>query len=656
MFPLLRLLYKHFFITTMSFKNSFKSCCLGLALFLSALSAYARDGVAVVIDAVSYGKAHAELDGYVKTLEQKQGYRVYVVVDRWQVPDSIRARLMALHAQKRDAIVGAVLVGDIPVPMVRDAQYLTSAFKMDQTRDRRESSVPSDRFYDDFSLRFRPIGKDDKLPYYYYSLSADGAQRLSPDIFSGRIRPTDANGISRYDKLRAYLRKATAAKLNPERFSSVFVFTGDGSISESKPAHIDEFRGLMEHFPQLASTPGAFSYMDYDDAAPIRFRMMDELMRPDLSLAVLHHHGDWDTQYLNMRTNDNLTLSEINNYNFRPNARCVVFDACFNGSFHRDDCIADEYIFRDGKTVATLAGSVNIIQDKWYDRYLGLLACGVNIGYINQHTAYLESHVIGDPTFAFLPTPPAKGSADLQCRDMLEHVSRYNDQLLLHTLRTSPLATVRLQAFTMLTDRRSSLLDEAIATALDDNYEMLQRFAVNVMAKRGSDSLVPAFARLLTRTNLSKRVAFNADQAIQFFNKRLLAVAVDSCLAQMEGRLVKPDSFCAAVRGQVEKMGARWDSDIMSLLNDSLDHKHAMRQAGYMRIYCPAYLLPKVAEYTLRCTDNDVRKALLDVMGWHCLAYTSGACLEVARRIEADQSLPQDVRDEARRCALRIAN
>ena len=639
-----------------SFKATFRGLCLCAAFMLCALAAVARNGVAVVVDAVSYDSARAELDGYVRALEQCQGYKVYVVVDRWHVPDSIRARLMALHAQKRDAIVGAVLVGDIPVPMVRDAQYLTSAFKMDQARDRRESSVPSDRFYDDFGLKFKPLGKDSELPYFYYSLSPYGAQRLHPDIFSGRIRPTDANGTSRYAKLRAYLRKATAAKEHPEALESVFVFTGDGSISESKPAHIDEFRGLMEHFPQLAATPGAFSYMDYDDASPIRFRMMDELTRPDLGLAVLHHHGDWDTQYLNMRTNDNLTLSEINKYNFRPNARCVVFDACFNGSFHRDDCIASEYIFRDGKTVATLAGSVNIIQDKWYDRYLGLLACGTAIGYINQHTAYLESHVIGDPTFAFRPTPPAKGAADLQCRDMLDHSSRYTDDALLHTLRTSPLATVRLQAFTMLTDRRSSLLDEAIATALDDNYEMLQRFAVNVMAKRGSDSLVPAFARLLTRTNLSKRVAFNADQAIQFFNKRLLASAVDSCLAQMEGRLVKPDSFCTAVRGQVEKMGARWDSDIMSLLNDSLDQKHALRQAGYMRIYCPAYLLPKVAEYTLRCTDNDVRKALLDVMGWHSLAYTSGVCLDVARKMEADQQFPQDVRDEAARCASRIMN
>ncbi len=62
----------------MSVKNLFKSCCLGL-IFLCAA---ARDGVAVVVDVVSYGKARAEFDGYVKALEQKQGYKVYVIVKK----------------------------------------------------------------------------------------------------------------------------------------------------------------------------------------------------------------------------------------------------------------------------------------------------------------------------------------------------------------------------------------------------------------------------------------------------------------------------------------------------------------------------------------------------------------------------------------------
>lgn len=39
-----------------------------------------------------------------------------------------------------------MFVGDVPVAMVRKAQHLTSAFKMDEEHDWFESSVPSDRF------------------------------------------------------------------------------------------------------------------------------------------------------------------------------------------------------------------------------------------------------------------------------------------------------------------------------------------------------------------------------------------------------------------------------------------------------------------------------------------------------------------------------
>ena len=43
-------------------------------------------------------------------------------------------------------------------------------------------------------------------------------------------------------------------------------------------------------------------------------------------------------------------LSDI--HAIRPNARFVMFDACYNGSFHLDDCIANAYIFGDGNTAS----------------------------------------------------------------------------------------------------------------------------------------------------------------------------------------------------------------------------------------------------------------------------------------------------------------
>ena len=62
--------------------------------------------------------------------------KVYTIVDRWGVPDSIRACLRSMYYQGK--IQGAVFIGDIPIPMIRDAQHLTSAFKMDQKATQRK--------------------------------------------------------------------------------------------------------------------------------------------------------------------------------------------------------------------------------------------------------------------------------------------------------------------------------------------------------------------------------------------------------------------------------------------------------------------------------------------------------------------------------------
>ena len=48
-----------------------------------------------------------------------------------------------------------VFIGDVPYVMVRNAQHMTTAFKMDEKKfPIDESSVCSDRFYDDLHLEF----------------------------------------------------------------------------------------------------------------------------------------------------------------------------------------------------------------------------------------------------------------------------------------------------------------------------------------------------------------------------------------------------------------------------------------------------------------------------------------------------------------------
>ena len=87
-------------------------------------------------------------------------------------------------------------------------------------------------------------------------------------------------------------------------------------------------------------------------------------------------------------------------YAMKPNARFIVFDACFNGSFHEKENVAGGYVFNDGKTIAAQANTVNVVQDKWPDELIGLLSAGLR-RCMESAGKLFETHIIGDPTSAF---------------------------------------------------------------------------------------------------------------------------------------------------------------------------------------------------------------------------------------------------------------
>ncbi len=694
---------------------------LTATIVLSSTTFAQRKGFAIVVDTISQREAKAELEAYIKALEEVQHYHVYTISDRWGIPDSIRQQLYRLYTQKDDPIVGAVFIGDIPVPMIRDAQFLTSAFKMSQKMPWQDSSVPSDRYYDDFGLRFQFLKRDSLKPHlFYYTLTHEGRQHLQPQLFSGRIRPTDAGGSSRYEKLRQYLSKATDAKRHAEPLKAVFTYTGSGSLNESRVAHIAEQQAMGEHFPQLLQRPGAFSYMDFSDERFIKRKMMNELMRPDLGIAIMHHHGDYDTQYLThypkpsgtsqaleyllysyrfrlqraqrynenvdsvrqlltvrdqlpeawlrnepspenmhkdslMEDSLNLTLKDFASYGYRPNSRICIYDACYNGAFQNDDCIANEYIFQPGRTIAGIGGSVNVLQDKWPDRYLGLLTHGSNIGEINQLQPGLEMHVIGDPTFLFKDEGGKGDTADEQCLQLLRQGSSLSDSQLMDILRNSPLSLVRLQAFMLLQQRNSDKLTAAIETASHDNFELLQRFAVNAMQKNGDPRLASALARLIAQSNTSARVAFNALEVIQFFPEKDITEAVAQALDSIRPYVTWPDEYVKSRMASVKRYSGRWAKQIADLTSGKMTEKRALRQADMLKIYLAPWLAEDVARYTAAISDKpELQKQLLSSLGWHRLGYKHKAVSTIIEQMTRDSKLMPDVRNEAVKTLKRL--
>ena len=153
---------------------------------------------AIVVDQKSYDAAKAEIDAYRASVEN-EGLGTYLLIDDWKRPEPIREQLIKLHADKKAPLEGCVLVGDIPIAMVRDAHHLSSAFKMNPKMDWQRSSIPSDRYYDDFGLTFDYIKQDSVIAdYHYVSLRADGDQYIMPDIYSARIRPLKVEGMDKY--------------------------------------------------------------------------------------------------------------------------------------------------------------------------------------------------------------------------------------------------------------------------------------------------------------------------------------------------------------------------------------------------------------------------------------------------------------------------
>ncbi len=719
---------KRFIITTL----------IGAAM---SLQANARNGFAIVVDPESYREARTEIEAYAQAIEQVNDWKVFTVVDQWGVPDSIRARLISLYHQKQTPLVGCVLVGDIPIPMIRDGQHMTSAFKMDQGNDRKQSSVPSDRFYDDFGLQFKFIDKDQGAPYYYYSVMPGSQQRIRPNLFSGRIRPTDAGGTSRYDKLRSFLRKATAGKMRKRQLQQLFYFSGHGYISESKMARIDEKASYFEHFPALKGRTNTIGYMDHTDQNPIKERLMNELMRTDLDLAILHHHGYWNTEYLNgtnrpytvraakeyiisnlrkhiyeakqrgknydslrvvlLKKFDvpatwvadalsdslarldsiadaaaDLHLEDFGIYGYRPNVPVVIIDACFCGSFHRDNCIANEYIFQPGGTVAVVANSVNALQDKWSDRFIGLIAEGGCVGDLVKYAGYLESHVIGDPTFGYAPQTEAvdlhsmavkkkpanwrrllkSGTPDQQAMaiEQLYRLESITSEELLGIYETSPYGIVRLQALLTIANYRDAHFIKAVELASQDGYELAQRTAIKLMAQSGDKRLIPALIKLAITNNTSDRCNFNVTAALCCYPKDELQAEFARQYDGPSVQYIRKDSVRSVILNAIVRSADRLAVDIDSLPSPETTAKQRRFTIRALRNTMVHYKIPALLDYLKHCGNEEIQVMLLECLGWHPYSYQAPAIAGTALEISGDTAYPQAVRDEALKTYNRI--
>ena len=679
-------------------------------------------GVAVIIDSDSYSHCREALDDYKKAIEN-DGLPVFVKAAAWQTPEQVRDTLKALYG--RENIEGAVLVGDIPIPMVMKAQYMTSAYKMDERKyPLEEVAVPSDRFYDDFDLKFTPLDAAPQGLMHFYELAEDSLPYIECDIYTGRIK-AQASYSDPYAQISAYLHKAARAHRTQNPFDQFTSFTGHGSYSGCITAWRAERRILDEQFGDTFKHRNArflrYSMADYPKDDVIR-----ELQRQDLDFMVFHEHGDWFRMYLSgspeerdsqevigaylrrMAKRDTLKaagkaaewgltrewyadydsperaaldsledlrtgiiLEEVDS--IAPNARMVVFDACYNGDFRNPDFIAGKFVMGPGECLVGFANSVNVLQDKSSFDLMGLLGRGARVGLWAQHINILESHIIGDPTFRFTPSGEDVNPVLLQ-RDPAFWAARLGDSdpeiqnmaairlfeagwpeisdILYGQFCDSPFAIVRYNAMTLLERLGDANYHEALKRGVTDGFEFIRRISVNRMGDCGDEEFLPYLIDAYVNDRNSARVVFNVTGALSSFDNSAAEAAVERYFA---GK----DYYNAA-------------NDKAALL-EAIRHEDAAERLAYIadpespKGYRKAYVdflrnvpLHQITDGLLEVAadpsqDELVRTLIVESLSWYELSRTKPAIVKAFESILDDPACPEGMKPALQRGIKRLS-
>ena len=539
---------------------------------------------AIITDSETLSKCSEEFHAYKQVLEE-EGLGTYIISADWKGPEEVKAEILAL-AGKKPRLEGVVFAGDIPIVKVSQGQHLTTAFKMnEEVWPMEESSVPSDRFYDDFGLSFDFICRDTvETDVFYYRLSEEGAQHLRPDIYSARMKVPAVMKGDKYEIMRKYLRKVVDAHRQNNALDNLTFFAGHGYNSDCLTLWRQKPVVFREYFPYVFSQASHNRFLNFREDRHMKWNLLSEVARKDVDLFVFSEHGAPDTQYINeSKVADNLdedmdylrrSLAESYKYyagkghgedfmkeaveqEYRlsrkdfsdsamaayaaadsleyaqaniflddimkghSNAKMIVFNACYNGSFHnREGYVAGCHVFGDGECIVAQGNTVNVLQDKWEDKLMGYLSIGERAGMWQKEVASLESHLIGDPTFRFTPHDKAEEKLrdklhnDLVFNELNPSVWEkytYSDNSLLKCAGITHLGyidakaahkraaemfgdpswTVRIHAFNTLATDPDDDFATYVRIGLEDIYEVVARNSVRMAAALGDTSLIP---------------------------------------------------------------------------------------------------------------------------------------------------------------------
>ena len=456
--------------------------------------------------------------------------------------------------------------------------------------------------------------------------------------------------------------------------TDVFLFYEHGSPDKQ---HINEnaaAEGLEESIVNLLRASRSYlRYFKGEERDAVRKDIckhfnLDERV---LSNEVLEQTKAEDREFGN---NKDMLLSDL--VKLKTGSRVTIFNACYNGSFHRDGYVAGYHIFNDGKTIVTQGNTVNVLQDKWGEQLIGMLTLGARVGFWQKEVATLESHLCGDPTFAFTPAEKDKDvlsgrrlnnalakekGVEFWCGELSSNnpnlrtlaikkltniaLDRYTAEQKLEFAKTladiynsDANMTVRTQALYDMAYMDSPLFCELLKKSLYDYSELISRLSAHWAGKTGDATLVPTLLDLNMNAPQLMRVNYATDGALRSF---AVDIADDAPLMKANtyiGEVSIPQYTLNPESQRIAKGDKRMKMKLRSLRN----------QQGY----------PYWKELVSYVKDNElpdnIKLIICEAFGWMNYQIEKPAIIESLKQLKETSGLSSEVVEEINKSIKRL--
>jgi hypothetical protein len=363
--------------------------------------------------------------------------------------------------------------------------------------------------------------------------------------------------------------------------------------------------------------------------------------------------------------------------NLKTNPKFIMFDACYNGSFHEDDYIAGQYIFNDGQTLVAQGNTRNVLQDRWTIEMIGLMSHGVRVGQYNRIIASLEGHLVGDPTVRFAPIEENTWSTDMTLRKndkaywegLLD--SKYADiqslamrmladldteknfsSKLLEIYRTTPFNTTRMEAVKLLSRYKDGSFTEVLKEAVNDSYELAARLSANYAAFNGDEALIPYVVEAMIEHNERLRVQMGVQKALSLFPQDKVLKAIEDFYAKVD-RVNEADEKARVLRG-LNRDYKNDDKKHAALMDVNADWNDRVMNIRTVRNYNAHVHVDDYLDL-IRNEANplEVRVVMTEALGWFTASYKSPYIVSELKKY-LNPSLPEDLRLEIEQTINRL--